>query len=407
MIRLAVLLGIGVVIVMFVRKTLKRGQALREEEDKQRLAQDELQKTSRLLSEFAKESDVLTNKLRNAEEISPTAAKHYEYTYNTLMPLLWTHRGILLSHFRQIRQEEGDYSEAPDLVKECEVKYKRITEQIRGARAGLHKEAQAVDAIFEAFNFEVETFSKNVRAGVGTEKGLAQLRERAEALKAVLPLAAKYWDSDKVEKIREALAPIDEMTASLRESGEADKALEAIESEKAIDAHLAKVEKARTACKAKLEEHGNMSLKNVPTDALKLLQDYLWLLAEGGIMTAETIEVKDAIQKAKPLIINGTPESLQRAQEALSSAFAACSAAHDVLAPPGEAHAENGKTHHEILGISPTASVDEIKKAYREKAKRLHPDVMPDELKDAAEDKFKAIQAAYEALMGKTTAAGA
>lgn len=53
------------------------------------------------------------------------------------------------------------------------------------------------------------------------------------------------------------------------------------------------------------------------------------------------------------------------------------------------------RDYYEVLGISKTASVDEIKKAYRKLAKKYHPDV--NKAADA-EDKFKEINAAYEVL---------
>ena len=52
--------------------------------------------------------------------------------------------------------------------------------------------------------------------------------------------------------------------------------------------------------------------------------------------------------------------------------------------------------YYEILGVSKDASKDEIKSAFRRKARTLHPDVnkAPD-----AEEKFKELGKAYETLM--------
>ncbi len=51
---------------------------------------------------------------------------------------------------------------------------------------------------------------------------------------------------------------------------------------------------------------------------------------------------------------------------------------------------------YEILGVTRTASADEIKKAYRKKARQFHPDSNPDN--KAAEEQFKEIARAYEVL---------
>ena len=51
---------------------------------------------------------------------------------------------------------------------------------------------------------------------------------------------------------------------------------------------------------------------------------------------------------------------------------------------------------YEVLGVSRGASADEIKKAYRELARKWHPDKNPGDAK--AEERFKEIQQAYDAL---------
>ena len=52
---------------------------------------------------------------------------------------------------------------------------------------------------------------------------------------------------------------------------------------------------------------------------------------------------------------------------------------------------------YEILGTTPGATDDEIKKAYRQQCKRYHPDLNPDD--PTAEAKFKEVQAAYDQVM--------
>ena len=56
---------------------------------------------------------------------------------------------------------------------------------------------------------------------------------------------------------------------------------------------------------------------------------------------------------------------------------------------------------YKILEISPDASDEEVKKAYRELAKKYHPDKVAhlgEEVKRAAEEKFTRLNAAYEAI---------
>jgi molecular chaperone DnaJ len=51
---------------------------------------------------------------------------------------------------------------------------------------------------------------------------------------------------------------------------------------------------------------------------------------------------------------------------------------------------------YELLGVSRNASVDEIKRAYRQLARQLHPDTRPDD--PEAEARFKEVSRAYEVL---------
>lgn len=55
------------------------------------------------------------------------------------------------------------------------------------------------------------------------------------------------------------------------------------------------------------------------------------------------------------------------------------------------------RDYYEVLGVSKTATDDELKKAYRKLAKQYHPDANPDN-KEQAEVKFKEINEAYEVL---------
>lgn len=61
----------------------------------------------------------------------------------------------------------------------------------------------------------------------------------------------------------------------------------------------------------------------------------------------------------------------------------------------------NNDSNYRILGISPSATNDEVRKAYRQMAVKYHPDKVaslgPD-IQKAAEEKFKAISQAYEAI---------
>ena len=58
-------------------------------------------------------------------------------------------------------------------------------------------------------------------------------------------------------------------------------------------------------------------------------------------------------------------------------------------------------TYYDILGVSTTASKDEIRKAYLHLVQQFHPDKSPNvspAVKKLVEEKFKDIQEAYEIL---------
>lgn len=57
----------------------------------------------------------------------------------------------------------------------------------------------------------------------------------------------------------------------------------------------------------------------------------------------------------------------------------------------------NKRDYYEVLGVSKTATDEELKKAYRKLAKQYHPDANPNN-KEEAEAKFKEVNEAYENL---------
>lgn len=70
------------------------------------------------------------------------------------------------------------------------------------------------------------------------------------------------------------------------------------------------------------------------------------------------------------------------------------------------------KNPYEVLGVSPNATDEEIKKAYRELAKKYHPDnYAGSPLADVAEEKMKEVNEAYDEIkkmrQGGTSAGGA
>jgi len=65
--------------------------------------------------------------------------------------------------------------------------------------------------------------------------------------------------------------------------------------------------------------------------------------------------------------------------------------------------AKNTNVAYDILGVSPNATDDEVKKAYRRMALENHPDKVThlgEDIRKSAEEKFKKIQEAYDEIKG-------
>lgn len=63
---------------------------------------------------------------------------------------------------------------------------------------------------------------------------------------------------------------------------------------------------------------------------------------------------------------------------------------------------------YKVLGISPSATDDQVKEAYRTLAKKYHPDQYADSpLKDLADEKMKEINEAYDTITAQRRAGGA
>jgi curved DNA-binding protein CbpA len=61
----------------------------------------------------------------------------------------------------------------------------------------------------------------------------------------------------------------------------------------------------------------------------------------------------------------------------------------------GSAQPSSAKTHYDILGVSRTATCEEIKAAYHNLARRIHPDKVSS---NGSQDSFRRLQSAWECL---------
>ena len=62
---------------------------------------------------------------------------------------------------------------------------------------------------------------------------------------------------------------------------------------------------------------------------------------------------------------------------------------------------------YKVLGVSPNATDDEIKTAYKELVKKYHPDQYQDSpIADVAEEKMAEVNAAYDQIMQQRKSGG-
>lgn len=68
-------------------------------------------------------------------------------------------------------------------------------------------------------------------------------------------------------------------------------------------------------------------------------------------------------------------------------------------ASPPEERRHSSPAPWEVLGVAPDATEEQIKKAFRSIAAKMHPDVVPAEEREQAKEKFMRASAAYDAMM--------
>lgn len=135
-------------------------------------------------------------------------------------------------------------------------------------------------------------------------------------------------------------------------------------------------------CKVQIKLGRGKDALDSCTEALKIDEELVEALAQRGEAKILTEDWEGAVQDLKEAYQKSSQdmsirESLMKAERALKMS--------------------KRKDWYKILGISKTASIQEIKRAYKKLALQWHPDKNVDN-REAAEEKFREIAAAYEVL---------